>query len=610
MRTSQNADPLNHWRVPGPLGLFVLTMALVCSGASRQPGVTADAAKTRTVAPRRALYTYTLARDATPESYDEAMAVACLQGILNRKSPALYVLSRNYARPQYWLDLLSKDGRWLEGRELKPVADLSALVQLAGKQLKGAIIWDPAVPATANVATTMAGVEDGVVLSPEYAARFLKQWQLPVLADLRGRFTGAETGSKKNDAYRWAIHEYLAKGRCSSQWLCLFEDSFSTRARGDIGYVVTRDWAVKNRAFVFDLSPWGDEKPQDDPEQRLGLDLETYKLLLTDTLRQSAGKHMTELTGFFAFSKYANMPDHKSAHEPVPTEWESVWLMSPFNCYQNTISSQCYNQSLHSQAPRAPLRQHRTARKVPLEKKAYLCILMADYDSATPLYEFLPNHWHNADRGKTPLAWGINPNLLETYPDLIAYFYSTATAADTFTADASAAGYMNPNRIRKKYLPLFMKHNRRFFREADMDIAPMVLDWDEPTPDVKDAFRKFAPNGFATIVIDFHNQGGKLPAPQVWKDMPVMELLNHACNFEGAEKTAGRMARAIKDHGNKIPGFYFFRIVWVNPTQISETLAALRQQRPDLDFEVLDPHTFFALFKEYQDQRTKTAHPR
>ena len=76
--------------------------------------------------------------------------------------------------------------------------------------------------------------------------------------------------------YRWAIREYLAKGRCSSHWLCLFEDPFSTRGPGNIGYVLTRDWALKNRAFVFDLSPWGDEKPQDDPDQRLGLDLETY----------------------------------------------------------------------------------------------------------------------------------------------------------------------------------------------------------------------------------------------------------------------------------------------------------------------------------------------
>lgn len=559
-----------------------------------------DAKSTRARPP---LFSFTLAHDGSVASYDEAMAVACLQGIINRKSPELYVLSRKNTRPQYWLDIMAKDGRWLQGRELKPLANLDALVKLAGERLKGAVIWDPAVPASANVATTIAGVEDAVVLSPEYAERFLSTWRLPILAELRGRFTGAETGSKKNDAYRWLIREYLAKGKCSSRLLCLFEDSFTARARGDIGYVLTRDWAVKNRAFVFDLSPWGDEKPQDDPDQRLGLDLETYNLMLGESLRHSAGKHMTELTGFFAFSKYANMPDHKSAHEPVPTEWESVWVMSPYNCYQNTISSDCFNQSLHSQAPRKPLKQQRTAKKVPLESKTYICILMADYDSATPLYEFLPNHWHNADRGKLPFSWGINPNLLETYPDIISYFYETATTADTFTADASAAGYMNPNRIRKEYLPLFVKHNQRFFREADMDIAPMVLDWDEPSAAVKDAFSNFSPAGFATIVMDLHGKGGKSPAPHVWKGMPVMELLNDTCNFANAEQTASAMWNAIKNRGNQTPGFYFFRIVWVNPKNISDTLAALHKQRPELNFEVLDPHTFFALFKESQARR-------
>jgi hypothetical protein len=555
----------------------------------------------------RPLYIYTLAQDGTPESYDEAMAVACLQGIINRAGPLVYLLSRNNTRPRYWLDLLSRDGRWLQGREPKTLKDLDALRALAGERLKGAVIWEPTVPASANVATIIAGVEDGVVLSPELAERYLKRWQLKVLVDLRAQFTGADTGSTKNDAYRWAIREYLAKGRCSSHLLCLYEDSFSTRARGDIGYVLTRDWAVKNCAFVFDLSPWGDEKPLDDPNQRLGLDLETYKLILSETLRHSAGKQMTELTGFFAFSKYANMPEHKSAHEPVPTEWESVWLMSPYNCYQNTISSSCFNQSLHSQALRTQLQQHRTAKKMALEDKAYLCILMADYDSATPLYDLLPNHWHNAERGKIPLAWGLNPNLLETYPDLIAYFYSTASPADTFTADASAAGYMNPNRVRKEYLPLFVKHNQRFFRQADMDLAPMVLDWEQPSPEVKDAFRQFAPSGLATIVMDLHGTGGKPPEPQVWKGMPVLELINNACNFAGAEQTADILSGTIRDRGNKVPGFYLFRIVWVNPTEIVDTLAALRRKRPELNFEVLDPHTFFALFKEFQVQQGKAA---
>jgi len=565
----------------------------------------AGAVNRRTTPPRPAFRRFTLAHDGSQDAYDEALAVACLQGILNRDSTELYVLSRRNSRPQYWLDVLSQAGRWLEGRDSTRVADLDSLVRLAGARVRGAVIWDPAVPASVNVATTVAGVEDGIVLSPEFAARFLSKWQLPVLADLRGRFTGSETGSAKNDAYRWALREYVARGRCSAHLLCLYEDAFTTRARGDVGYVVTRDWAVKQRAFVFDLSPWGDEAPQDDPGQRTGLDLETYRLLLTETLRQSAGRQMTEVTGFFAFSKYAHTADHASAHEPVPTEWETVWLISPYNCYQNTISSDCYNQSFHSQAPRPRLRQARAARKLPLEPKTYICILMADYDSATPLYEFLPNHWHNADRGRVPLAWGLNPNLLETYPDLIAYFYSTASPGDTFTADASAAGYMNPNRVRREYLRLFVKHNRRFFREADMDLAPMVLDWDQPSAEVKDAFRRFAPGGFATIVMDLHGTGGKAPEPQVWKGMPVMELLNHTCNYESADQTATAMARVIRQRGKPTPGFYLFRIVWVNPTNILDTFEALRHQFPDLDFEVLDPHTFFALFKEAQNLRTK-----
>jgi hypothetical protein len=450
------------------------------------------------------------------------------------------------------------------------------------------------------VATTVAGVRDAVVLSPELAGRYLAQWHLPILQDLRGKFTGAETGSRKNDAYRWAIREFLSQGLCSPHRLCLFEDAFSTRARGETGYVVTRDWAVRNRAFVFDLSPWGDEAPGDDPGQRLGLDLETYRMILAETLRQSAGKQMTEMTGFFAFSKYSDTPDHRSAHLGVPTEWESVWLISPFNCYQNTISSDCFNQSLHSHAPRLPLKQRYGAKPVTLENKSYLCILMADYDSATPLYDFLPNHWDDPDRGKIPLAWGINPSLLETYPDLIAYFYQTASAEDTFTADASAAGYMNPNRIRQEYLPLFVRHNKQFFREADMTMAPMVLDRDPPSPDVKDAFQQFAPDGFATIVADVLGRRGHFPEPQVWKGMPILELLNDTCNSKQSGPMAEIMARVIQSRGNVHPGFYFFRTTWVNPGVITGAVALLRGQHPELNCEVLSPRAFFTLFKEHQ----------
>ncbi|MBI4556611.1 MAG: hypothetical protein HY706_03440 [Candidatus Hydrogenedentes bacterium] len=554
----------------------------------------------------RVLYVYEFANRGTPAAYDEALAVACLQGIANREGPLVYVVSSTSVRPSYWLDIFSREKNWLCNRNQKHVSGLDALVEIVGDHLKGAIIWDPEVPATINVASTIAGVRSGVVLSPELANQCLPKWKLPVIEDLRGRFDGTESGSKKNEAYRWAIREYLAKGLCSSHLLCLFEDANKVRDEGGIGYAVTRDWAVMNRAFVFDLSPWGDEAPKDDPNQPLGTDLETYRMILRETLKHSAGKQMTELTGFFSFWKYSNVPGYASRHEPVPTEWETVYLISPYNCYQNTISSDCYNQSFHSQAPRRKLKQRRPKPMDTVEKKAYVCILMADYDSATPLYDFLPKFWDDSNRGKIPLAWGINPNLIETYPDVITYLYETATENDHFTSDASAAGYFNPNRIEPRYLPLLVKHNRRFFRATDMTIAPMVLDWDEPTPAVKDAFAKFAPDGYATIVMDLHDTGGKTPKPHVWKGMPVTELINDTCNFVSPKQTSDAMYAALMSRGKAMPGFYFFRIVWTPPTAILESLDTFRKEHPEIPIEVVDPYNFFALFEKYYERTPTT----
>jgi hypothetical protein len=371
--------------------------------------------------------------------------------------------------------------------------------------------------------------------------------------------------------------------------------------------VVTRDWAIKNRSFVFDLSPWGDERPKDDPGQPLGTDLETYHIILSELLKQTNGKQMTEVAGFFSFSKYSNVPGHESAHDPVPTEWQTVYLISPYNCYQNTVAHNCYNQSFHSQAPSVPLKQNRPKDFQKLKNKTYICILMADYDSTTPLYDFMPEHWNDKRRGTIPLLWGINPNLVETYPDIIEHLYDTASENDYFGADASAAGYMNPNRVKEEYLPLFIKHNTKFYERLDMTLSPMVLDQDEPSAQVKDAFLRFSPDGLATIVIDYHNNGGKLPDPHVWKGMPVMELINSVGDIQrgdsqSIEKAAKAMSNELTAESKDRPSFNFFRIIWSSPGQVIDSIELLKKDRPDLDIEVLDPYSFFRLFKEYHEK--------
>jgi hypothetical protein len=177
------------------------------------------------------------------------------------------------------------------------------------------------------------------------------------------------------------------------------------------------------------------------------------------------------------------------------------------------------------------------------------------------------------------------------------YLYETKTDNDFFAADASAAGYMNPNRIDPAYLPLFINHNKKFYEQWDMSLSPMVLDWDEPSAAVKDAFTQFSPDGFATIVIDFHGNGGKLPTPHVWNGMPVIELINNAANFHNAEQTAKEMSSSIPQSTDETPKYSFFRIVWTSPNQVISAISRLKEMRPELDIEVIDAYNFFHFYK-------------
>ena len=135
---------------------------------------------------------------------------------------------------------------------------------------------------------------------------------------------------------------------------------------------------------------------------------------------------------------------------------------------------------------------------------------------------------------------------------------------------------MNPNRIEKEYLPLFIEHNQNFYEQLDMTLSPMVLDWDEPSADVKDAFTQFSPDGFATIVMDLHNSGGKSPEPHVWKGMPVMNLLNPVNQIVNSEISANIMSAAIPLKYACVPSFYFYRIVWSSPFQVINTIEILK----------------------------------
>lgn len=121
---------------------------------------------------------------------DQQVLLTTLQGIINRRQPRLYWLMQGDGTDQTWLDTLRVP--------YTTTTDPLSKIAKYRSEIQGAIVYDPTVPDTINVATTLAGLKNAVIATADLAA----QYKLPILEDLRGRF------ANKLDAYNWILNNY------------------------------------------------------------------------------------------------------------------------------------------------------------------------------------------------------------------------------------------------------------------------------------------------------------------------------------------------------------------------------------------------------------------
>jgi hypothetical protein len=127
------------------------------------------------------------AADLSSLTGDEQGLLVTFQGIVNRTQPRLYF---------YW----GTDPTNLEWLNTLPVphtitTDPWSLFAKYRSSVQGAIVYDPSVPDTVNLATTLAGMNSAVIATADLAAAH----NLPILDDLRGRFT------TKLSVYQYAL---------------------------------------------------------------------------------------------------------------------------------------------------------------------------------------------------------------------------------------------------------------------------------------------------------------------------------------------------------------------------------------------------------------------
>ena len=108
--------------------------------------------------------TYLFQLDLSDESlrrrfWDESQLVAALEGLVNRTEPRLFIRYLK-APDDFWWGQMTQPGGWLAERKVVRVGTLDELLKRFQSFYQGAVAWDERVPATANLASTIAGCDD------------------------------------------------------------------------------------------------------------------------------------------------------------------------------------------------------------------------------------------------------------------------------------------------------------------------------------------------------------------------------------------------------------------------------------------------------------------
>ncbi len=567
--------------------------------------------------------------------WDTLHVLAALQGLANRRSPQLYLFycgDFGVATDRFWYDWLRGEDGWLQDAEARPLATLEEAVQTFRRVFKGLVVYDPAVPATSDVASTAAGCDDLLpvrwdprpgsvfdqlagrmrlpvklwLVNPDGSAKFTGQGRLPDSAE-------SASGSAKVDAYRWALRRYLRPGRCAPGVAAYYVDAFwlqhPRRAGPTMHTLSNADYFIARRAFFFDLSPWGDEPPNDDLQQPPGLDRKEFLEILRALYDRARGG-VIQVGGFPPWPyKYTLHADPPGKHDGVPTEWEFGRLISQINGYMEADAAglgAMANASFYQHYPLARRYPQPNAKPTASEWRArgyvtrngrvadkfFVGHYVGDYDSPSWLYKAVPAFFRDPARGQVPLGWAFDPNLAARVPQALAYAYRHATTNDFFIAGDSGAGYLNPRALSVRPdsglpsgLPVWTEHCRRDYGRWGMTITGFMLDGSAgaSTSTEFDAYRSFSPDGAGT---HFERgpalHDGLATCPE--RDLP-----------DDAEKAVAVIADLAARRRPGQPGFLWARSILKSPRWYAEVSRRLAEQHPEARVVVVDPYTFFGL---------------
>jgi hypothetical protein len=340
-------------------------------------------------------------------SAEERIALTCLQGLVAREQPRIFLV-RHEPEDRFWMEWHVAKGHV---ERFEPVAEWHSLFAAHRGITKGAIVPDPQLFRGDLLALNVAACEDLIVTSPELAAKL----DLPVVHDLRGRFRTYAEGME----WLWATY----KDRLNPH-LCDFRSP-------QLLPFATFDHAFEWRGLMFWLAG---SKEEDKP----GADREAEERVIARILQEMPINGVC--LGF------PGMGEGEGPGEPPGVELLSRYGKSL------VCTNHCGNYSFWSSISIDRLEQPKAPPPPPLERdKIYVALNVSDGDNQILWPSFYRRYFEHPAFGRFPLAFGMGPAIRELQPGIAQWYFEHATPTTEFFADVSGAGYMQPDHFGEAY---------------------------------------------------------------------------------------------------------------------------------------------------------------
>lgn len=364
----------------------------------------------------------------------------CLQGLVNRTEPHLYLIQQadpsGLIQPQglyegHWLDYYQKT--FTLPTESLPGVD--EVVERYKHLIQGYVLYDnEKVIQTQNLAITRCGLESLLPISPDQE-HWMQRHGISKRDDLQGKF------KDNTEAAEWAIHHLWPHCHQSLYAnFCIHRPFWNALSHN------LEDFIVYHKGFALDL-------PLSRQSRRT---LTLYRNLLESAeapgvqmnwhcVRDQEKEYVAEAAekGFFTLCSVGtpNLTIHGGIGDPEAAY--AQLLPDPEDCHAE-------------------------------KNKAYVCFYVSDGDATWAMNNLHSGNWLDPQRGSFKLSWGILPFLVKLMPGVVRYYHETKSHNDTFWGPSSGAGYTYTHLWPKHLVGGYLEETRRLLDQTGQHGCNMV----------------------------------------------------------------------------------------------------------------------------------------